>query len=57
VVTKDIPANALVMGNPAKIAGWMCWCGEKLEFDDTRAVCTRCERTYGKKGNKVEMVL
>lgn len=49
VVTKDVPANALVIGNPAKIAGWMCWCGEKLEFDDTRAICARCEREYVKK--------
>jgi UDP-2-acetamido-3-amino-2,3-dideoxy-glucuronate N-acetyltransferase len=30
VVTKDVPAYALVMGNPARRTGWMCRCGEKL---------------------------
>lgn len=30
VVTRDVPAYALVMGNPARRAGWMCRCGEKL---------------------------
>jgi len=55
VVTKDIPANALVVGNPARIVGWMCWCGEKLEFDDDkRAVCVRCERKYTKKEDGIE---
>lgn len=54
VVTKDIPANALVVGNPARIVGWMCWCGEKLEFDDDKkAVCVRCERSYAKKENGI----
>lgn len=55
VVTKDVPANALVVGNPAKIAGWMCWCGEKLEFDGNRAVCDRCEREYMKEDGKIEI--
>lgn len=30
VVTKDVPSYALVMGNPAKISGYVCKCGEKL---------------------------
>lgn len=32
VVTKDVPDFALVMGNPARIAGWVCICGVKLHF-------------------------
>ena len=32
VVTKDIPDHALVLGNPAKIAGWVCECGDRLDF-------------------------
>lgn len=32
VVTKDIPDFALVVGNPARIAGWVCKCGVKLKF-------------------------
>ncbi len=33
VVTKTIPAYALVVGNPARQVGWMSEYGEKLEFD------------------------
>ncbi len=27
VVTKDVPAHAVVYGNPAEIKGWVCKCG------------------------------
>ena len=30
VVTRNVDAYALVLGNPARRAGWMCACGEKL---------------------------
>ena len=33
VVTKDVPAYALVVGNPAKHVGWMSEFGHRLEFD------------------------
>jgi len=32
VVTKDVPSYALVYGCPARIQGWVCKCGEKLDF-------------------------
>jgi len=54
VVTKDVPDYALVRGNPAKITGWMCECGEKLEFKDNYAKCRICGRRYEMIGeNKV----
>lgn len=31
VVIRDVPAYALVVGNPAKQIGFMCECGERLE--------------------------
>lgn len=31
VVVRDVPAHALVYGNPARRRGWMCACGEKLD--------------------------
>ena len=48
VVTKDVPAYAVVYGNPAVQRGWMCACAaEKLNFDGSNAaVCGACEREY-----------
>lgn len=31
VITKDVPNHALVFGNPARIHGFVCKCGKKLE--------------------------
>lgn len=31
VVTRDVPDHALVMGNPARIVGWLCACGQRVE--------------------------
>lgn len=43
VVTKDVPAHALVFGNPARLAGWVCECGFKL---DGRGSCKECGKKY-----------
>jgi len=53
VVTKDVPDYALVIGNPARIAGWICRCGKKLTFQDACATCQHCERAYEKQGDNV----
>jgi acetyltransferase-like isoleucine patch superfamily enzyme len=48
VVTHDVPDHALVKGSPARIAGWVCRCGEKLKFhDDAKAACA-CGRSFQK---------
>lgn len=47
VVTKDVPDYALVVGSPARIAGWMSEAGEKLKFDSNGiAFCSRSNRKY-----------
>jgi UDP-2-acetamido-3-amino-2,3-dideoxy-glucuronate N-acetyltransferase len=46
VVTKDIPAYAIVYGNPARIRGYACECGVRLNFIDERAACDDCTRAY-----------
>lgn len=46
VVTRDIPDYALVYGNPARIRGWVCRCGEKLDFRDNVASCPACGMEY-----------
>lgn len=43
VVTKDVPAYALMAGVPAKQIGWVCECGVPLK-DNLK--CTECEREY-----------
>lgn len=43
VVTKDIPAYALVVGNPARQIGWVCRCGGRL---NEKYVCCRCGHIY-----------
>lgn len=53
VVTADIPDYALVYGNPAKVKGWFCECGEKLVFRKDKAVCQKCRKNYSKKKNIV----
>ena len=40
VVTKDVPAYGLMMGNPARQKGWISQQGHTLHFDeDGKAVC------------------
>ena len=43
IVTKTVPAHALVIGLPARVAGWVCCCGEKLNFDQMRDTTAHCE--------------
>ena len=43
VVTKNVPAHALMLGVPAKQKGWVCECGEILKEDFT---CLKCKRMY-----------
>ncbi len=38
VVVKDVPAYALVVGNPAKQVGWVCKCGQRMEGE----ICAKC---------------
>ncbi len=38
VVTRDVPNNALVVGNPAKIIGWVGESGEKLEINGNKGI-------------------
>lgn len=55
VVTKNVPDYALVYGNPARICGWVCQCGEQLEFRDGVAMCPACGKRYHKE-EKTDMV-
>ncbi len=54
VVTKTIPAYALVVGNPARQIGWMSEYGQRLEFDSEGiATCSESLQKYKLENNKV----
>jgi len=58
VVTRDVPDFAMVMGNPGRVAGWMCQCGVKLDLTrdaqpDQDAVCSACGASYSKRNGLV----
>ncbi len=48
VVTRDIPDYALVYGNPARIKGWVCYCGVKLPDREDELTCKKCQKKYNK---------
>jgi acetyltransferase-like isoleucine patch superfamily enzyme len=54
VVTRDVPDFALAYGNPARLAGWLCRCGQKLVFDAQDDARCGCGRSYHKRGHIVE---
>jgi UDP-2-acetamido-3-amino-2,3-dideoxy-glucuronate N-acetyltransferase len=57
VVTKNIPDYALVVGNPAKIIGWVSEAGKRLFFDhDGLAYCEKSDKKYKIENNLVTEV-
>jgi UDP-2-acetamido-3-amino-2,3-dideoxy-glucuronate N-acetyltransferase len=51
VVTRSIPPHALVLGNPARIRGFVCRCGERLIFQgENTATCRGCGDQYARDG-------
>ncbi len=57
VITKDVPAYALMVGNPARQLGWMSEYGHRLEFDDNNiAVCPESKQQYKLADGKVERI-
>ena len=64
VVTKDVPAYALMVGNPAKQMGWVSAYGHRLVFDENgMATCPESKQQYklanlpnGQAGNIVQLI-
>jgi UDP-2-acetamido-3-amino-2,3-dideoxy-glucuronate N-acetyltransferase len=46
VVTKNVPDHGLVVGNPARIRGYVCSCGRTLGQRGELFYCERCDQTY-----------
>ena len=54
VVTKEVPAYALVIGNPAKQTGWMSEYGHKLKFNEEGiGMCPESNEKYKLLNSKV----
>lgn len=57
VITKEVPAYALIVGNPGKQVGWMSEYGHRLEFDpEGRATCSESQEKYILKENSVRKI-
>ena len=57
VVTKDVPAFALLVGNPAKQMGWMSEFGHRLEFDEHGiGICKESGQQYKLEDNMVSRI-
>ena len=58
VVTKSIPAYALLVGNPARQIGWMSEYGHRLEFDSEGfATCSESGEKYELKEHSVRKIV
>lgn len=55
VVTRDVPDYAVVLGNPGRLAGWACVCGERLSRQTAPAAlrCGACGMEYGVSGGGI----
>jgi UDP-2-acetamido-3-amino-2,3-dideoxy-glucuronate N-acetyltransferase len=57
VITKEVPAYALFIGNPAKHAGWMSEYGHRLNFDENGiAFCPESNEKYLLKEGNVSKI-
>jgi len=56
VVTRDVPAYALVFGSPARCMGWICRCGVKLgkTAPSTSIECPACGNEYAERQGHLE---
>ena len=57
LVTKNVPDHALVIGNPARIRGWVCECGQPLVFQATSGHCPACSLAYQKTADGVQRAM
>jgi acetyltransferase-like isoleucine patch superfamily enzyme len=59
VITRDVPDHALVVGNPARLLGFVCRCGEPVArgADDAQGACGTCGRPFAvREGRFVDAV-
>ncbi len=52
VVTRSVPDHGLALGNPGRLVGFVCACGERLQKTESVYVCPRCRSEYGDLGKE-----
>ena len=57
VVTKSVPDFALVVGNPARVRGYVCRCGEKLSFLEEEQLTCICGLTYRRDQSRIRILV
>lgn len=56
VVTRSVPAFALVVGNPARLRGFVCRCGKHLNFNSQQEALCGCGFQYFKESHAVCLI-
>jgi len=56
VVTRSVPDFALVVGNPARLRGYVCRCGNKLKFNPQQEAMCDCGSRYSKESHAVYLM-
>ncbi len=60
VVTRPVPDFGLVLGNPGRLVGYVCYCGDRLALDagasdGVEAACDSCGREYEMSAGKLSL--
>jgi acetyltransferase-like isoleucine patch superfamily enzyme len=61
VVTADVPDYALVVGNPARVIGFVCECGRRLDVDAKKrpagkVKCQRCAKQFRVEASRLSVI-
>ncbi len=57
LVTRNVPPYALVAGSPARVRGWVCQCGQPLQFQEGLTTCNDCSLRYAKSTDSVKLAI
>ena len=56
VVTRNVPPHALMTGVPARVTGWVCECGVKLDDNVTELTCPADGNRYARRGETLTRI-
>jgi len=53
VVSRSVPDHGLVMGVPARLVGYVCRCGSRMQSKGDEYYCSKCDWSYKPTGEKI----